>query len=92
MHEGEQIGGKRQLVFYRGKNPKGVKTQWNMNEFTLTTSTQRREQNGGDDMRVRGKKNLLFNFFLSLKMLLSTLMIYNGVLLLYIMIRNFFGK
>ena len=80
MHEGEQIGSKRQLVFYRGKNPKGVKTKWNMNEFTLTTSTQRREQNQGDDMRVKGKQNLLFNFFV----FENVIIFYNNDIYIYI--------
>jgi hypothetical protein len=52
----ESIGVKKALVFYRGKPPKGVKTDWIMHEYRLAVghNTKRR----GSSMRVR------FNFFL----------------------------
>nr|QIM56794.1 NAC domain-containing protein 10-2 [Phyllostachys edulis] len=46
----ENIGVKKALVFYRGKPPKGVKTDWMMHEYRLaaTESKQRR----GSSMRL----------------------------------------
>ncbi|KAL6642178.1 hypothetical protein ACP70R_020359 [Stipagrostis hirtigluma subsp. patula] len=47
----ENIGVKKALVFYRGKPPKGVKTDWIMHEYRLTAgnrSTKRR----GSSMRL----------------------------------------
>ncbi|KAL6597406.1 hypothetical protein ACP70R_046846 [Stipagrostis hirtigluma subsp. patula] len=47
----ENIGVKKALVFYKGKPPKGAKTDWIMHEYRLTTgnrSTKRR----GSSMRL----------------------------------------
>ena len=32
----EKVGVKKALVFYRGKPPKGLKTNWIMHEYRLT--------------------------------------------------------
>ncbi|CAL1379787.1 unnamed protein product [Linum trigynum] len=39
MWEGEVIGLRKALVYYTGKPPKGVKTNWIMHEFKLVSST-----------------------------------------------------
>jgi hypothetical protein len=35
----EKVGVKKALVFYRGKPPKGVKTNWIMHEYRLTDTS-----------------------------------------------------
>nr|QIM56795.1 NAC domain-containing protein 10-4 [Phyllostachys edulis] len=47
----ENIGVKKGLVFYRGKPPKGVKTDWIMHEYRLTT-TSKSKQRRGSSMRL----------------------------------------
>ncbi|KAL4277776.1 hypothetical protein GQ457_03G008720 [Hibiscus cannabinus] len=38
LSKGEEIGLKRSLVFFRGKSPKGEKTDWLMHEYLLTNA------------------------------------------------------
>lgn len=45
-----RIGSKKALVFYRGKPPKGEKTDWIMHEYRWDDSPKRKR--GGSDMRV----------------------------------------
>jgi hypothetical protein len=52
----DNIGVKKALVFYRGKPPKGVKTDWIMHEYRLTVGSNNRRR--ASSMMVR------FNFFL----------------------------
>ncbi|XP_010549620.1 PREDICTED: NAC transcription factor 29 [Tarenaya hassleriana] len=48
----ENIGVKKALVFYKGRPPKGVKTNWIMHEYrlsqTLSSKQRNRVSNGGD--------------------------------------------
>nr|QIM56793.1 NAC domain-containing protein 10-1 [Phyllostachys edulis] len=48
----ENIGVKKALVFYRGKPPKGVKTDWIMHEYLLTATTSKSKQRTGSSMRL----------------------------------------
>ncbi|KAK2972391.1 hypothetical protein RJ640_022109 [Escallonia rubra] len=48
---GRKEGAKKSLVFYAGKPPKGVKTNWIMHEFTLLNPPQRQER-GAYGMRL----------------------------------------
>ncbi|GJM88129.1 hypothetical protein PR202_ga04156 [Eleusine coracana subsp. coracana] len=54
----ENIGVKKALVFYRGKPPKGVKTDWIMHEYRLVTmvgnnkTTKRRGSSSSSSMRL----------------------------------------
>ncbi|TYH00442.1 hypothetical protein ES288_A10G276900v1 [Gossypium darwinii] len=56
--KGKKIGLKKSLVFYQGKPPKGVKTNWLMHEYVLTDAPIRKRL-GNEDMRVRSFKNYL---------------------------------
>ncbi|KAL3840565.1 hypothetical protein ACJIZ3_025156 [Penstemon smallii] len=63
------VGVKKALVFYKGKPPKGIKTDWIMHEYRLSESrSQPTKQNGSmrlDDWvlcRIYKKKNLGRNF------------------------------
>ncbi|KAG2708407.1 hypothetical protein I3760_05G192000 [Carya illinoinensis] len=47
---GERIGFKKSLVFYRGKPPRGVKTNWIMHEFTVKDPP--RNKRDANDMRL----------------------------------------
>lgn len=47
-----KIGVKKSLVFYKGKNPKGVKTEWIMQEYRLAN-----DDNDDDDSSGRTKNN-----------------------------------
>ena len=38
MHEGVCVGRKNTLSFFRGKQPKGQKTDWKMQEFIITNN------------------------------------------------------
>ena len=50
----ENIGVKKALVFYRGKPPKGVKTDWIMHEYRLTAADNKTtKRRGSSSMRVR---------------------------------------
>ncbi|XP_010257746.1 PREDICTED: NAC domain-containing protein 68-like [Nelumbo nucifera] len=57
------VGIKKALVFYCGKAPKGIKTNWIMHEYRLTESNLRSNKNGSlrlDDWvlcRIYNKKN-----------------------------------
>ncbi|KAL5204082.1 hypothetical protein ABZP36_008953 [Zizania latifolia] len=46
----DRIGVKKALVFYKGKPPKGVKTDWIMHEYRLTTSSS-----SSSDAKQRGR-------------------------------------
>ncbi|KAE8813421.1 NAC transcription factor [Hordeum vulgare] len=48
----ESIGVKKALVFYRGKPPKGVKTDWIMHEYRLTAADNRATKRRGSSMRL----------------------------------------
>ncbi|KAB2063933.1 hypothetical protein ES319_A10G252800v1 [Gossypium barbadense] len=74
--KGKKIGLKKSLVFYQGKPPKGVKTNWLMHEYVLTDAPIRKRL-GNEDMRVRSFKyylivysysnsSLIFLFFFQL--------------------------
>ncbi|KAJ3669126.1 hypothetical protein LUZ60_011076 [Juncus effusus] len=41
----ENIGVKKALVFYRGKPPKGIKTEWIMHEYRVIDSSKNRKNN-----------------------------------------------
>ncbi|TYJ16401.1 hypothetical protein E1A91_A10G250400v1 [Gossypium mustelinum] len=49
--KGKKIGLKKSLVFYQGKPPKGVKTNWLMHEYVLTDAPIRKRL-GNEDMRL----------------------------------------
>ena len=49
--KGTLVGFKKNLVFYRGKPPKGQKTNWIMHEYILSNPPAR-ERASNDDMRV----------------------------------------
>lgn len=51
---GEKVGVKKALVFYRGKPPKGVKTDWIMQEYRVDNllSPRVRRSTSTNDMRV----------------------------------------
>jgi hypothetical protein len=55
----DNIGVKKALVFYKGKPPKGVKTDWIMHEYRLTgtsannTTTTKQRRASSMTMRVR---------------------------------------
>lgn len=63
----ENIGVKKALVFYKGKPPKGVKTNWIMHEYrlvdSLNKSKSRPVNHREDSMRVR-KQNFDDDFYL----------------------------
>ncbi|CAM0950412.1 unnamed protein product [Alopecurus aequalis] len=49
----ENIGVKKALVFYRGKPPKGVKTDWIMHEYRLTAADNKTsKRRGSSSMRL----------------------------------------
>ncbi|GJN28429.1 hypothetical protein PR202_gb16552 [Eleusine coracana subsp. coracana] len=49
----ENIGVKKALVFYRGKPPKGVKTDWIMHEYRLTVGNNKTtKRRGSSSMRL----------------------------------------
>ncbi|TVU50664.1 hypothetical protein EJB05_02043 [Eragrostis curvula] len=48
----ENIGVKKALVFYRGKPPKGVKTDWIMHEYRLTVGNKTTKRKGSSSMRL----------------------------------------
>jgi hypothetical protein len=51
---GENVGVKKALVFYRGKPPRGVKTDWIMHEYRLTNYTAATKRSrGSSSMMVR---------------------------------------
>ncbi|XWS56639.1 hypothetical protein CRYUN_Cryun09bG0103200 [Craigia yunnanensis] len=50
-YKGNVVGFKKTLVFYTGKPPKGVKTNWIMHEFVLNNPPAR-ERTGDNDMRL----------------------------------------
>jgi hypothetical protein len=49
----ENIGVKKALVFYQGKPPKGVKTDWIMHEYRLAAADGKTTKRRGSSMRVR---------------------------------------
>jgi hypothetical protein len=50
----DNVGVKKALVFYRGKPPRGVKTDWIMHEYRLTNTTAtKRSRGGSSSMMVR---------------------------------------
>ncbi|TYI08083.1 hypothetical protein ES332_A10G272500v1 [Gossypium tomentosum] len=49
--KGKKIGLKKSLVFYQGKPPKGVKTNWLMHEYVLTDAPIRKRLSN-EDMRL----------------------------------------
>uniref|UniRef100_A0ACD5XQ45 Uncharacterized protein n=1 Tax=Avena sativa TaxID=4498 RepID=A0ACD5XQ45_AVESA len=48
----ESIGVKKALVFYRGKPPKGVKTDWIMHEYRLAAADNKTAKRRGSSMRL----------------------------------------
>ncbi|TVU03748.1 hypothetical protein EJB05_50713 [Eragrostis curvula] len=48
----ENIGVKKALVFYTGKPPKGVKTDWIMHEYRLTVGNRTTKRKGSSSMRL----------------------------------------
>ncbi|XP_062204770.1 NAC transcription factor 29-like [Phragmites australis] len=48
----ENIGVKKALVFYRGKPPKGAKTDWIMHEYRLTGANKTTKRSRGSSMRL----------------------------------------
>nr|CAB3452406.1 unnamed protein product [Digitaria exilis] len=62
-HGGRTVGIKKALVFYHGKPPRGVKTEWIMHEYRLADAGGRKPGNGSlrlDDWvlcRLYNKKN-----------------------------------
>ncbi|XVF82136.1 hypothetical protein PTKIN_Ptkin16aG0020800 [Pterospermum kingtungense] len=51
IHKGELVGLKKTLVFYKGKQPKGDKSNWIMHEYVLS-DTPARERTSHADMRL----------------------------------------
>ncbi|CAI0412549.1 unnamed protein product [Linum tenue] len=51
---GAKVGYKKALVFYRGKPPRGIKTNWIMHEYRVEEhpAPRPRVDNGADDMRL----------------------------------------
>ncbi|KAL4291166.1 hypothetical protein GQ457_14G024700 [Hibiscus cannabinus] len=49
--KGEKIGLKKTLVYYKGKPPKGDKTDWTMHEYVLIKAPAR-QRHGKEDMRL----------------------------------------
>lgn len=55
----ENIGIKKALVFYKGKPPKGVKTNWIMHEYRLAESfSPKRANSSGSQVNHFGDRNL----------------------------------
>lgn len=54
----EKIGFRKALVFYHGKAPHGVKTDWIMHEYRLNQPSKRKRI--GNDMRVRTYTTCLY--------------------------------
>jgi hypothetical protein len=59
----ENIGVKKALVFYQGKPPRGVKTDWIMHEYRLTAANCKTTKRRGSSMRVRFFFFTSFSFF-----------------------------
>ncbi|KAK1550109.1 hypothetical protein Q3G72_013859 [Acer saccharum] len=51
MHGKSKVGFRKALVFYKGKAPKGSKTDWIMHEYRLN-NPPKRERAGIDDMKL----------------------------------------
>lgn len=51
-HNGVQVGSRKALVFYKGKPPKGEKTDWIMHEFRVENLPRRKRPEVENDMRV----------------------------------------
>lgn len=69
---GETVGVKKALVFYMGRPPRGVKTDWIMHEYRLTVGngkTTRRAAGSSSSMRVSVTFSLCFFFLLQLLLL-----------------------
>lgn len=47
------VGVKKALVFYQGKPPKGIKSDWIMHEYRLNESRSSPNKQHGSSMRVR---------------------------------------
>ncbi|KAM7252759.1 hypothetical protein ACFE04_008268 [Oxalis oulophora] len=52
IHNDINVGAKKTLVYYRGKPPRGTKTNWIMHEFRLPENQLKRVRNGAEDMRL----------------------------------------
>lgn len=50
--DGSKIGVKKALVFYIGKAPSGLKTDWNMMEYRLPDTSIKPSRPKGSSMRV----------------------------------------
>ncbi|XP_031250959.1 NAC domain-containing protein 2-like [Pistacia vera] len=51
-HNGVQVGSRKALVFYKGKPPKGNKTDWIMHEFRVENPPKRKRPEFQNDMRL----------------------------------------
>ena len=53
IHSGSKyVGVKKALVFYKGRPPKGTKTDWIMQEYRLNDSNKQASKQNGSSMRV----------------------------------------
>lgn len=68
-----KVGVKKALVFYRGKPPKGIKTNWIMHEYRLIDNNTSNKPPGCHDLG--NKKN-------SLRVIILILFIYERVIIL----------
>jgi hypothetical protein len=50
---GRTVGIKKALVFYHGKPPRGVKTEWIMHEYRLADAARRKPHGNNGSLRVR---------------------------------------
>jgi hypothetical protein len=53
-HRGRTVGIKKALVFYHGKPPRGIKTEWIMHEYRLADAGARTKKSGTGTLRVSG--------------------------------------
>lgn len=53
IHSGSKyVGVKKALVFYKGKPPKGIKTDWIMHEYRIMSDSTRQISRQNGSMRV----------------------------------------
>ncbi|KAL7170121.1 hypothetical protein ACSBR2_035053 [Camellia fascicularis] len=63
------IGLKKALVFYRGRPPRGIKTEWNMQEYRLPEATMLTSKQKGCIRRKTFRENTLLCLAASLKLM-----------------------